>query len=88
MQIPFKKTKDGINISVKVQLRSGKKGIDGVLGDALRVKLTSPPVDGAANEQLIEILSAELGIKKSSIRIIKGLSSRNKLVGIKGLEKL
>ncbi len=85
MQIPFKKTKGGITINVKVEPRSSKKGITGVVGDTLKVRLTSPPVGGAANEQLIEVLSEELGIKKRSIRIEKGLASRQKVVRIDGI---
>jgi uncharacterized protein (TIGR00251 family) len=88
VQIPFKKTKDGISIQVKVQPRSSRKGIEGVTGDTVKVYLTSPPAEGAANEQLIEVLSEGLGVKKSAIYIIKGLSSRHKLIGIKGVEKI
>jgi len=88
MQIPFKKAKGGITINVKVEPRSSKKGITGVVGDTLKVRLTSPPVGGAANEQLIEVLSEELGIKKSSIRIEKGRASRQKVVRIDGIDGL
>lgn len=88
MNIPFKKSKDGIVIRVRVQPRSSKKGLDGVSGDLLKVKLTSPPVDGAANGQLIEVLSEALGIKKSSFHIISGSSSRQKVIGIKGVDAL
>lgn len=88
MKTPFKKTKDGIIINVRVQPRSSRKGIEGIDGDTIKVKLTSPPVNGAANEQLIEVLSEELNIKKSAINIIKGLSSRRKVIEIKGLEKI
>jgi hypothetical protein len=88
MQIPFKKTKEGIVIQVKVQPRSSRKGIEGVTGDTLKINLTAPPVDGAANEQLIEILSVELKIRKSSIRILKGASSRYKTVEIKGVKEI
>lgn len=86
MQIPFKKSKDGVVIMVRVQPRSSKRGLDGVAGDVLKVKLTSPPVDGAANEQLIEVLSEALGIKKSAFHIIRGASSRHKAIGIKGVD--
>lgn len=85
MQIPFKKSKNGITISVKVQPRSSSRGIEGVQGDNVKVRLTSPPVDNAANEQLIEVLSEELGVRKSSISIIKGMSSRQKVIEIKGV---
>lgn len=88
MQIPFKKTKDGITIDVKVQPRSSAKGIDGIVGGILKVKLTSAPVNGKANEQLIELLSEELKIKKSAINIIKGQSSRHKVLRIKGVEEI
>ena len=88
MQIPFNKIRGGITINVKVQPRSSRKGIDGVIGDILKVRLTSAPVDGAANEQLIEILSEELNIKKSSVRIIRGMSSRHKTIEIKGIEEI
>lgn len=88
MEIPFKKTKEGITIQVKVQPRSSRKGIVGVAGDALKVYLTAPPVGGAANEQLIEVLSEGLGIRKSAIHIMKGLSSRNKVIEIEGVEEI
>ena len=80
MEIPFNKVKDGRVIEVKVIPRSSRKGIVGVEGNVLKVKLTAPPVDGAANEQLIELLSDELNIRKSSIMIIKGESARRKTV--------
>lgn len=88
MQIPFRKTKEGISIHVKVQPRSSRKGIEGIAGDEVKVYLTSPPAEGAANEQLIEVLSEELGVKKSAIRITRGLSSRHKLIEIRGVDKI
>ena len=62
MGIPFKKTKDGITIEVKVEPRSSRAEIRGVMGSVLKVKLKSAPVDGAANRQLIELLSKEHGL--------------------------
>ena len=59
-----------------------------LIGEAVTVDLTAPPVDGAANEQLLEILSEELGIRKSSLRILKGLSSRHKVIEIQGVKKI
>lgn len=87
MKIPFKRTRNGITVNVKVQPRSSKQGVE-IIGDTLKVRLTAPPVDGAANEQLKRILSETLGIRKSSIRIIRGLSSRDKVVSIEGVENL
>jgi uncharacterized protein (TIGR00251 family) len=87
MKIPFKRTKDGITIRVRVQPRSSRRGIGGVVGDVVRVYLTSPPVDGAANEQLIEVLSEELGVRRSAVHIMRGLSSREKLIEVKGMKE-
>ncbi|TAN39071.1 MAG: YggU family protein [Nitrospirae bacterium] len=88
MEIPSKKTKDGIQISVRVEPRSSRRAVSGLRGDALKVKLTAPPVGGAANEQLIEILSEAFGIRRSDISIIRGHSSKNKVVGISGLSSI
>ena len=87
MRIPFRKTKNGIAMTVRVQPRSSRKGME-VMGDTLKVRLASPPVDGAANGELIEILSEELGVRKSSIHIIRGFSSRNKVIEIRGVDKI
>lgn len=86
--IPYTKTKDGICIEVKVEPRSSKKGLAGVLGNKLKVKLTAPPVDGAANEQLVEVLAEAFDIKKSAIKIIRGQSSKNKVVELTGVSRL
>lgn len=55
------------------------------MGDALKIKVTAPPVDSAANELLVEFLADLLGISKSSVQILKGQTSRNKVVQIVGL---
>jgi hypothetical protein len=60
--------------------------VEGVKGGSLRVRLTAPPAEGAANAQLLEVLSREFGLRKSAIRIVKGLSSRDKLVEVTGLK--
>ncbi|OGW37647.1 MAG: YggU family protein [Nitrospirae bacterium RBG_13_39_12] len=88
MKIPFRKSKKGITLKVKVEPRSSRKGISGLLGDTLKIRVNAPPVGGAANEELIEILSEELGIKKTSIKIVSGQSSRNKVVEIEGADSI
>jgi hypothetical protein len=85
MEIPFRQTKKGISFRVKVEPRSSRQGISGLIGDALKVKVHAPPVGGAANEELVEILAAEFRVKKPSIKIISGSFSRNKLVEIEGI---
>lgn len=89
MNIPYKKTKDGITIEVKVEPRSSRKQITGIMDSTiLKVKLTAPPVDGSANEQLIELIAESTGVRKSQIKIIRGLTSKRKLVGITGVDKI
>ena len=88
MDMPFQKSKKGVTLKVKVEPRSSRKGISGVVGDAIKIKLNAPPVGGAANEELIEVLSEEFGIKKTSIRILRGMSSRNKVVEIEGVTSI
>jgi uncharacterized protein (TIGR00251 family) len=89
MDIPFKKSKNGILIEVKVEPRSSRKQISGLMDDTVvKVKLTAPPVDGSANEQLIELISEATGVRKSQIRIVRGLSSKRKLIEITGVDKI
>ena len=86
MDIPYSETRDGIIIEVKVDPRASKKGIVGVMDNILKVKLTAPPVGGAANEQLIELLADKYGVKKSNITILRGETSRRKTVKITGVK--
>lgn len=88
MEIPFNKSKKGITFKVRVEPRSSKKGISGLIGDAIKIRVNAPPVGGAANEELIEILSEEFSVKKTSIKILKGHSSRNKVVEIEGIDSI
>lgn len=85
INIPFKQSKNGIVISVRVEPKASKKGISGIRGDTLKVKLTASPVEGRANEQLKEVLGEAFNVKKTSIKILRGLTSKNKLVEIEGL---
>jgi uncharacterized protein (TIGR00251 family) len=88
MKVPFRKTKDGVTVEVRVEPRSSKKGIAGVMENVLKVKLTAPPVGGEANEQLIEVMSEATGIRKSSIRIVRGHASKKKVVEIRGISDI
>jgi len=56
-----------------------------VHGDRLKIRLAAPPVDGAANERLVTLLAAELGVLKRAVRIVSGASSRNKVVQVDGI---
>ena len=77
-----------VPIKIKVEPRSSKSGIVGLYGDALKVKLTSPPVEGKANKELVEVLAKACGIRKGDIEIVSGKSSKNKLVRIAGIQSI
>jgi uncharacterized protein len=85
MDLPHSKAKDGIILEVKVDPRSSKNEIVGAVEKVVRIKLTAPPVGGAANEMLIELLAKKFQIRKSDVLIIKGESSRHKLIKLRGV---
>ena len=72
-------------IHIYVQPRASKNEVLGIHNDFLKIKLTSPPVDGAANTMLAKFLSKLLGVSKSSLEIVSGEKSRNKTVKVKGI---
>jgi uncharacterized protein len=71
-------------IDVRVIPRAAKSGIAGRRGDALLVRLNAPPVDGAANAELIEVLADAFGVPKRSVEIVSGEHTRQKRVRITG----
>jgi len=72
-----------MKIKIRVLPRSSKNEVVGEMADGtLKVKLTAPPVDGKANEALLELLAKHFGVKKNKIKLNSGLASKNKLVEI------
>ena len=84
--INFTEKNGAIFFKVKVAPRSSKSEIVGEFGGALKVKLKSPPVEGAANAELIKVLAKHFGVSKSRVEIVGGLTSKNKQVGILNLK--
>jgi uncharacterized protein (TIGR00251 family) len=78
-------TNDGVLITVRVVPRAARAGLAGIREDALLVRLNAAPVEGAANSELIEVLSDALGVPKRAISIAVGERSRRKTVLIRGL---
>lgn len=74
-------------IHIHVQARASRNEITGTHGDSLKVRLTSPPVEGAANSLLVEFVAKKLGIPKSRIELVYGEKSRHKTLKIEGLTK-
>jgi uncharacterized protein (TIGR00251 family) len=77
----------GISFAVKVHPRARKNAITGVVGDALKLALTAPPVEGKANLAVIEFFSDLFAIPRSSVTIASGETSRNKVIRISGLSR-
>ena len=73
-------------LPVKVYPGAGRNEIAGFSGGVLQIKIAAPPEKGKANRELTDFLSRILGVKKSSISIIKGETGRNKLIAIEGLD--
>ena len=72
--------KNGLAFKIAVQPRASRNQVAGLKGDALKIKLTAPPVDGAANKACLQFLAKTLGVPKSSLAILSGESSRTKRI--------
>ena len=81
----FRELPDGVSISVKVQPRSSRNSIVQTEESDFKAYLTAPPVDGAANQACVELLAKVLHMPKSSITILSGQKSRNKVFKIQGI---
>jgi uncharacterized protein len=81
----LKKTTGGFLISVHLTPRAKRDAIEGLHGDALKVKIKAPPVDGKANSYLLAFLAEKLGIPKSSVTLERGDTSREKQLHVRGL---
>lgn len=83
--IAIEQSGGGATFAVKVHPRAKKNAITGEVGDALKVALTAPPVDGKANAACIEFFAKLLNVPQSSVTIASGQSSRNKVIRVAGL---
>jgi uncharacterized protein (TIGR00251 family) len=77
-------TAHGAQFALKVQPRASRTAIAGLIGDAVKLAITAPPVDGKANQAVIEFLSDLFRVPKSSIVIVSGETGRNKLIAVRG----
>ena len=82
MSFTIQEKPDGLIISIRVQPRSSRNQIAGLYGDAVKVNLTAPPVENAANKALGAYLASLLPVAKSAISIVSGQTGRNKQVMI------
>ena len=85
--VPVTQGAQGVTFAVKVHPRARKNAITGVVGDALKLALTAPPVEGKANQAVIEFFADLFAIPRSSVTIASGETSRNKIVRVAGVSK-
>ena len=71
-------------LAVKLDPRASKNEIGDALGAELKIKVTAPPVDAAANQALIELLAEKLGCSRGKVELIRGRTSRHKTVMLHG----
>ena len=83
--ISIRDTPSGATFAVRLHPRAKKNAITGTFGDALKISLTAPPLEGRANHACIEFLADLLKLPRSSITIAAGQTSRNKLIRISGV---
>lgn len=81
----FTETQDGTLLNVKAQPRSSKAGVDGLIGDAVKVRVKCAPVDGKANREIIETLAGAFGLPKSRVVFKSGETSRQKRILLVGV---
>jgi len=82
----FQTRADGVYLAVKLQPRASQNEIDGLLGNELKIKVTAPPVDDAANQALVDLLAKKLDCPRSAVKIVRGQTSHHKSVRITGLD--
>lgn len=85
MPLPVRARGELLCFAVRVKPRAARSRVVGVREDALEVAVAAPPVDGAANEELVRTLADVLSVPKSTVSVVSGLTGKNKLVGVAGL---
>lgn len=83
--IPVRDTAQGATFAVKVHPRARRNAVAGSVGDALKLALIAPPVEGKANDACIRFLAEVLGVARAAVIIVSGETSRQKLVRVAGL---
>ena len=78
---------DNARLNVWVQPRASRTEVFGMHGDAVKIRLAAPPVDGAANDELIRFLADKLGVPGSAVSIASGHSGRRKVVEVEGMDR-
>jgi len=78
---------DGFSIDVLVQPRASRERVGPVVGDRLKVAVTSPPVDGEANDAVVDVVARALGVARRNVSIARGATGRRKTLRIVGIDR-
>lgn len=78
---------ESVTVKVHVMPRASRAGVAGLLGDAVRIRLSAPPLENRANEALVRFLSASLDVPRPSVTIIAGQRGRRKVVRVTGMPR-
>ena len=76
----------GVEVALYIQPRASRTEVVGVHGDAFKLRLAAPPVDGEANDELVRFLAKLFGVSKSAVTILSGETGRRKRVRVEGVE--
>ena len=83
--MPIVEQPGAIVLSIHVQPRASRTEVAGLHGDALKIRLAAPPVDGAANDECVRFLARALGVGRAAVEILSGQTSRRKVVRVEGV---
>ena len=84
-KLPVQLREGAVRFAVRVQPRASRSEVSGTHGEALKVRLSAPPVEGAANDALVELLADALDVPRRAVRIISGATARTKVVEVDGV---
>jgi uncharacterized protein len=83
----MQRTATGVRIAVRVQPRASRNELAGLHGDALKVRVMAPAIEGAANDALVDLLCTTFGVSRRDVTIVSGATSRSKIVEILGIDE-
>ena len=83
---PLEATPTGVRLRLRIQPRASRTEVAGRHGDLLRIRLAAPPVDGAANDELVRFLASVLGVPARAVEVTAGHASRQKTVTVEGAD--
>ena len=87
MTLRIQRTASGVRISIRVQPRASRDEVSGLHGDALKVRVTAPATEGAANAAVVELLAATFGVSRRAVTLVAGATSRSKIVELEGVDE-